>query len=401
MEDVKPQVKEAVKEFTKDYVSEVVKESTKKLIKGLEKEKRAALEAELKNRSAEEIERYFDTNAEFNEAFESTVKSVKEASLEKIQTRFEESFSKYLPPQPPTLFEKVVHWIKPPLHAGIISVITVAVVVALIYSNSNAPPEIPSMLNGPASGDIITTYSYSTSATDKDGNNIKYLFDWGDGTTTETDYYSSGSIASASHRWSISGTYYIKVMATDNKGATSGWSNSLSVNIALLLTAIANGPYSGTVNVPIVFTGSASGGNSPYSYSWNFGDGGSSNLQNPTHAYSNAGTYTATLTVTDSARKTTQSTAQVTVVPPLVAIANGPYSGTVNVPITFAGSASGGTPPYSYSWNFGDGSSSSLQNPTHAYSNAGTYTATLTVTDSARRTAQITAQVTILFPPIK
>jgi len=48
------------------------------------------------------------------------------------------------------------------------------------------------------------------------------------------------------------------------------------------------------------FTGSASGGTSPYTYSWNFDDGGSSSSQNPSHTYSNAGTYTATLTVTDS-----------------------------------------------------------------------------------------------------
>jgi S-layer protein (TIGR01567 family) len=397
MENVKPPVKEAVKQFTKDYVSEVVKESTKKLIKGLEKEKKTVLEAELKNRSAEEIERYFDTNAEFKDAFESTVDSIKEASLKKIQTSFEESFSKYLTPYHPTLFERVAHWIKSPLHAGIISVIMVAVVVALIYSN--ASPEIPSMPIGPASGDIITTYSYSTSSTDKNGDNIKYLFDWGDGTTTETDYYSSGSTASALHSWSSPGTYNIKAMAIDSKDAASGWSNSFSVNIApnhtaVALTAIANGLYSGTVNGTIFFAGSASGGTPPYTYSWNFGDSASSSQQNATHAYSGAGNYTANLTVTDSAGITAQDSARVTVGSKLVAMANGPYSGTIGIQITFAGSASGGTPPYAYSWNFGDGASSSQQNPTHAYG-VGTYTANLTVTDSAGTTAQDSAQVTV------
>ncbi len=432
MEDVKPQVKEAVKEFTKDYVSEVVRESTKKLIKSLQKEKRAQLEAELKNRSAEEIERYFNTNAEFNHAFESAVDSTKEASLEKIQTSFEESFSKYLPPYQPTPFEQVVHWIKSPLHAGIIGVIMVAVVIALIYSPQEVQPETPSMPNGQASGEIITSYSYSTSSTDKDGDNIKYQFDWGDGTTTETDYYPSGSTASAFHIWNTSGTYDIKAMAIDSKGAESDWSDSLPVNIApmptptpaptptftptptptptpaLALIAFANGPYSGTVNVPITFAGSASGGTPPYSYNWSFGDGGSSIQQNPTHTYSNYGfytgnpdinavtaTYSATLTVTDSVGITAQSTAQVTVVPQLTAFANGPYSGTVNVPIAFAGSASGGTPPYSYSWDFGDGASSNLQNPTYPYSGAGTYTATLTVTDSTGITVKESTQVIV------
>ncbi|GAG77812.1 unnamed protein product, partial [marine sediment metagenome] len=48
------------------------------------------------------------------------------------------------------------------------------------------------------------------------------------------------------------------------------------------------------------FTASASGGTSPYSFSWDFGDGGSSSAQNPSHTYTNAGTYNVTLTVTDA-----------------------------------------------------------------------------------------------------
>ena len=49
--------------------------------------------------------------------------------------------------------------------------------------------------------------------------------------------------------------------------------------------------------------------------------------------------------------------------------------------INFFGSAEGGVEPYSYSWDFGDGSTSTEQNPTHTYNEAGTYTVTLTVTD--------------------
>ena len=66
-----------------------------------------------------------------------------------------------------------------------------------------------------------------------------------------------------------------------------------------------------------------------------------------------------------------------------IAEAYGPYSGTAGVLINFIGSASGGIAPYSYSWNFGDGGISSLANPTHAYTNPGSYTASLTVKDNA------------------
>lgn len=74
------------------------------------------------------------------------------------------------------------------------------------------------------------------------------------------------------------------------------------------LTCDAGGPYSGEVNNPVQFTGSASGGTEPYSWAWNFGDGGSSTAQNPTHTYTTSGTSTVTLTVTDAAQNTATDT---------------------------------------------------------------------------------------------
>jgi len=67
---------------------------------------------------------------------------------------------------------------------------------------------------------------------------------------------------------------------------------------------------------------------------------------------------------------------------PLIANAHGPYTGTVDIPIQFNGSASGGTPPYKYEWDFDDGSTSMEQNPTHIYTAADTYSVKLTVTDN-------------------
>ena|GEM_PF-413438 len=65
------------------------------------------------------------------------------------------------------------------------------------------------------------------------------------------------------------------------------------------LEADAHGPYIGIINEPVQFTGSADGGYPPYTYHWDFGDEGTSEEQNPTYEYSNAGNYTVTLTVTD------------------------------------------------------------------------------------------------------
>jgi len=173
-----------------------------------------------------------------------------------------------------------------------------------------------------------------------------------------------------------------------------------------LSAATSASPATGNAPLSVNFTGSATGGTAPYSYSWNFGDGSAaSTAQNPSHTYSSAGTYTATLTVSDSSSppKTASSSVTVTVNAvgnPLTATASAtPTSGQVPLNVAFTGTGTGGTPPYSYSWNFGDGSAASTaQNPSHTYNSAGTYTATLTVTDSAASTA--TSSVTITASPI-
>jgi len=85
---------------------------------------------------------------------------------------------------------------------------------------------------------------------------------------------------------------------------------------------------------------------------------------------------------------------------PLAAEANGPYTGAVGTPIQFTGDATGGFAPYTYAWGFGDGATSTLQNPTHAYSHNGDFTATLTVTDNQGGTASDTATVTVSGPAI-
>src|SRR5581483_7194321 len=86
---------------------------------------------------------------------------------------------------------------------------------------------------------------------------------------------------------------------------------------------------------------------------------------------------------------------------PLTAAAGAsPTTGNAPLSVSFTGSATGGTAPYSYSWNFGDGSSSSAQNPSHTYNNVGSYTAALTVTDSASPAHTATSTVAVTADPV-
>lgn len=83
-----------------------------------------------------------------------------------------------------------------------------------------------------------------------------------------------------------------------------------------------------------------------------------------------------------------------------IAEAGGPYSGIKNIDITFDASSSYDNDGsiVSYLWDFGDGSTSSIQNPTHRYSTSGIYTITLTVTDNTGLTGSDNAEVTVLEP---
>ena len=97
----------------------------------------------------------------------------------------------------------------------------------VILDAENRPPEKPSMPSG-GSFKMKTDveYEFTTSTTDPNGNQIWYLFDWGDGTTSGwIGHYDSGNTSFATHSWNAAGIYKIKVKARDYYNAESEWSD--------------------------------------------------------------------------------------------------------------------------------------------------------------------------------
>jgi hypothetical protein len=95
------------------------------------------------------------------------------------------------------------------------------------------PPSIPT-ITGPTRGVINTVYTFSTAATDPNGDQVYYWFDWGDGSNSGwLGPYTSGLTIASTHSWSELGTYYVKVKAKDVNGATSDWSEILTLDIIL------------------------------------------------------------------------------------------------------------------------------------------------------------------------
>jgi len=102
--------------------------------------------------------------------------------------------------------------------------------IVTISSSANNPPNKPDTPSGATSGKTGTTYSYSTSTTDPEGDQVYYLFDWGDGSNSGWDGpHNSGDIISLSHSWSADGTYPLKVKAKDTNDEESTWSDPLSI----------------------------------------------------------------------------------------------------------------------------------------------------------------------------
>ena len=82
---------------------------------------------------------------------------------------------------------------------------------------TNLPPNPPT-IDGPNSGKTKTSYDYIFNAVDPDADNVKYIINWGDTTSTTTDFNASGTNVNVSHSWNTKGTYVIIVKAEDEYG---------------------------------------------------------------------------------------------------------------------------------------------------------------------------------------
>lgn len=158
---------------------------------------------------------------------------------------------------------------------------------------------------------------------------------------------------------------------------------------------------------PLQFAGTVSGGKSPYTYVWDFGDGTqTSGSLTPTHAYANSGTYTVTLTATDNLNRVGQSTLRATVqdVPPTVTINGAPTSWPTGMRVSLTSTVTSPSPAdmaasFTYAWSVTkDGAlyaSATTPNLVFNPTTAGAYLVTLTVTDKDKATGTATTTISV------
>lgn len=252
-------------------------------------------------------------------------------------------------------------------------------------------------------------------ATQSTGSISKFTWEFNDGSP-------NSFTAATTHTYPAAGTYTISLTVEDESGETASATREITLNqipgsnqppvAALAVTSDVMGDSPLTVSFDAGASTDPEGAS--LTYSWDFGDGTTTTgSAQTTHQYVEAGTYTATVSVTDNQGASDSTTSQPILVNtgsdepndtlPTAVISAGRTNGVAPVPITFSGSNS--TPSQSassiteFSWNFGDGSTGSGQETVHTFSDPGIYSVQLTVTDDKGATTKASMSVTVNSEP--
>jgi len=199
---------------------------------------------------------------------------------------------------------------------------------------------------------------------------MMYEWDFGDGATSTEQ--------NPTHTYLSRGTYSIS-LTVKNAYGTSTVIKRNYITIGMGPKADFSGsPQTGNVPLTVKFTDQSFG--QVTKWTWDFGDGKGSSEQNPTHTYWTGGLYTVILTVSnDYGSSDTTRLNFISVAGDLKSVFTAdPSSGKAPLDVRFTDSSIG--TPTAWSWNFGDGSTSTEQNPTHRFSTIGSYDVRLTVT---------------------
>jgi gliding motility-associated-like protein len=202
----------------------------------------------------------------------------------------------------------------------------------------------------------------------------KWFWDFGDGTNAVTQ--------NPVHKYMQAGKYTVALVLTDNNGCTHTISKSNYIVIdppSLTTMGFSGTPLSGC-DLPfnVVYSNTSTGNG--LSYYWDFGDGQTATIKNPSHTYSAAGLYSVFLVGTNAAgcNDTLRKTAYINILKNPVADFNADKTLACALEdISFSNNSS---PEFtSFHWTFGDGDTSNLKDPVHQYATSGTFNVTLKV----------------------
>ena len=143
------------------------------------------------------------------------------------------------------------------------------------------------------------------------------------------------------------------------------------------------------------FNSSGSIGNT---YSWNFGDGGTSTLQNPVHVYADGGAYTVTLTVTNECGSDVHQSVVLITAAPVAAFTSNVTSGCAPLVVQFTNQSVGSVTSFSWVFEGGSPSTSNVANPVVTYFNPGSFDVSLTVSNAVGSDTQVNPDYITVHP---
>ncbi len=227
----------------------------------------------------------------------------------------------------------------------------------------------------PATTDVNLSIDLWCNASGGSGAYTSYTWALGDGGLA------SGAVVS--YAYAAAGSPVATCTVTDSNGTQARGSVALHIDTAPSVTAGVNR----TATVPggaISFTASGHGGAAPYRFNWSFGDGTYADAANVSHAYPGVGQFFADVTLVDANGGTDVRPITIDVAFLQVFAGASVTDTTVGSTVAFTARAAGGSGgPFTMTWHFGDGTMGNGTVVDHVYSRAGTYTATVTLWDSA------------------
>lgn len=250
---------------------------------------------------------------------------------------------------------------------------------------------------------IIGIAPLTVQFTDKTINSpTKWAWNFGDYIVSNMDNPPSSfsKFQNPSHTYTKGGHYTVSLTASNSYDTnTIRKFRHITVLDPLDASFVAT-PSVGLAPLTVQFTDNTL--HSPTSWLWDFGDKQTSTLQNPSHVYSKIGIYTVSLTVKNERRSDTQKKVEhIIVTNPIPAIPNTEFIASASRVVTTTAFVAGSAPlrvnffdrtensPTSWLWDFGDKTSSILQNPTHLYTTRGTYNVRLITNNSTGSKAVI------------
>jgi len=243
--------------------------------------------------------------------------------------------------------------------------------IELIVPIPNVPP-VASFTSSCPEGD---TCQFTDTSTDSDGTVVAWSWDFGDG--------ASSNEQNPTHVYQAVATYAVTLVVTDDDGDSDTVSASVSASAH---NDLPRASFSSSCDgLTCFFTDTSTDDDgSIVGRQWTFGDGWSSNSANPDHTYFDAGTYAVTLVVTDNIGAKDTTSAMVTAAEPGQAPTASFTTVCTDLSCDFVDTSTAGQGTIvTWSWDFGDGDTATVQHPSHLFAAAGTYTVTLVVTDDA------------------